>query len=230
MRLILCLALLLCASMSALAQTTDPAPYVPPPGPSCLPALDLHNVKTMISGNNVQTVIWCPIAGAQIAWWSFGGTLDEALSPTCVAALFGQGGPAKVLGQQDLAANAWTACMDRQQDSTGKALALQLVYQWVPRVTVTAGASTVYTVDKNGRIYPYIVNNVVQTVTMANVKGAGCGGKAYNDSKGHYYYTMVGMTTDQGLKLLAPATPTDNRLDYAAPCVTTYPPAGGWTT
>jgi hypothetical protein len=228
MRLLAVIALTL-LTVSAISQTTTPA-YVPPPGPQCLPALDLHNVRSVISGNLVENIIWCPQAGNQIGWWSFGGTLDEALSPACIAALFGQGGPAKVMGQQDLANNAWSMCMDRDANTTNAALAQGLADVWVPRVVLAVSPSPVYVIDKNGRIYPLILNNVAQTVTMPNQKGAHCAGTGYNDSKSHYWYSMVGLTTDQGTALVAPAQATTNRLDYAAQCVVLYPPATGWTT
>jgi hypothetical protein len=223
MRYLACL-VLLAFSTIAYAQT---APYTPGAAPSCLPNLNLSNVHTASANGLVQTLIWCPIAGAQIGYWTFGGSLTEALTPACIASIFGLNTPNA--SQQMQVTSAWAACVDRAPTAADSALAQGLVDTWVPRVTVTGGASSVYIIDVNGRIYPYILANVQQTVTMPNAKGAHCGGPGYNDSHGNHWYSMAGLTTDQGNAMQAPATPTTNRLDFAAKCTISYPPATGWT-
>lgn len=204
-----------------------PLPYVPGPPPTCAPAFDMHNVHSSLDGNgNVETVIWCQIAQNQIQWWSIGGTVTDVLSPACLGALFGL----TTGSQQDRIGTAWSACISSQGTDAQAALAINIVNQWIPRVTAVGGKQNVYTIDKNGHIYPYILTNVQQTVTMPNAVGAHCGGPGYSDGHNNWYYNAAGLTTDQGNLISMPITPTSNRLDFAIKCAISYPPASGWTT
>lgn len=183
------------ATTSAQSFAWTAIPYVAGAPPTCLPAADLSNVHTASAiGVGTQTILSCVNADGTVAWWAFGGSLAELAQPACIKPIDWTQSASVVL------ALVWNACINRVNTPDEMVLAQSLAKTWAPRVLLTqATASPVYTINADGAETLLSIGGVAQTVSMTNIAGSSCGGPATIDKTGRSMYSMVGLTSDQGI-------------------------------
>jgi hypothetical protein len=190
-----------------------PVTQPPAPAPRCMIDSTFGNFHTATSAlGDTVALLWCDDQ-VGLDYWIVAGSLSPTLpTPACIASL-----PAPSWSFAFLTA-LWMACaatspgLNADQDAT----ASNLIMQFVPKLTVSAGAAqNLYTMNQDGTKGAQLI---IGGFGMKVAPGTPCMGKRLRGA-GARYHQMGGKITTNG-QLIPPNT--------FAICSISYPPAGGF--